>query len=128
MEYIESSESADVRSAMQYEHLIKEIDIVRPEGLELTLKDSSVPIAAPREIRQNASTTYNGAKNKTSQHVRQPKAAAASLAKSKVVTKPAPVDGNKEVAAADFDAKNMKVSKEIWKNKQDPTVIWVFFY
>ena len=129
MEYIESSESADVRSAMQYEHLIKEIDIVRPEGLELTLKDSSVPIAAaPREIRQNASTTYNGAKNKTSQHVRQPKAAAASLAKSKVVTKLAPVDGNKEVAAADVDAKNMKVSKEIWKNKQDPTVIWFFCY
>ena len=127
MDYIESSESADVRSAMQYEHLIKEIDIVRPEGLELTLKDSSVPIAAPREIRQNASTTYNGAKNKTSQHVRQPKAAAAaSLAKSKVVTKPAPVDGNKEVVVADVDAKNMKVSKEIRKNIRNLRLFGVF--
>ena len=41
MEYFESSEASDVRSAMQYEHLIKEIDIARPEGLELTLKDSA---------------------------------------------------------------------------------------
>jgi hypothetical protein len=41
MEYFENSEASDVRSAMQYEHLIKEIDIARPEGLELTLKDSA---------------------------------------------------------------------------------------
>ena len=121
MDYIESSESADVRSAMQYEHLIKEIDIVRPEGLELTLKDSSVPLAAPREIRRSASTTYNGAKNKTSQHVR-PRAAAAAAK---------PADGNKE-AAADVDAndaKTMKASKGIWKNNQElaaPTVICFF--
>ena len=41
MDYFEKSEAAEIRSAMQYEHLIKEIDIARPEGLELTLKDSS---------------------------------------------------------------------------------------
>jgi len=71
MEYFESSEASDVRSAMQYEHLIKEIDIARPEGLELTLKDSAKQpglsaSTAQREIsKRNASTSFNGAKNKT---------------------------------------------------------------
>ena len=51
----------EMRSAMQYEHLVKEINIQRPDGLELTLKDAVVP----REISRSASSSINGAKKKT---------------------------------------------------------------
>lgn len=39
MEYLEAN--GDVRSAMQYEHLVRDLDVKRPEGLEFTLKDES---------------------------------------------------------------------------------------
>ena len=38
MEYCEAS--GQVRSAMQYQHLVEAVDMLRPEGLELTLKVS----------------------------------------------------------------------------------------
>ena len=59
----------EMRSAMQYEHLVKEINILRPDGLELTLKDS-----VEWEISKSASSSIsNGAKTKASNKV-QPKA------------------------------------------------------
>ena len=59
----------EMRSAMQYEHLVKEINILRPDGLELTLKD-----AVEWEISKSASSSIsNGAKTKASNKV-QPKA------------------------------------------------------
>lgn len=39
MEYLEAN--GDVRSAMQYEHLVRELDVKRPDGLEFTLKDDT---------------------------------------------------------------------------------------
>lgn len=57
LNYLENE--GEIRSAMQYEHLVQKIDIARPEGLELTLKDS-----VPREISRTASSSCNGAKTK----------------------------------------------------------------
>ena len=66
MEYLEKH--GDMRSAMQYEHLVREIDIRRPDGLELTLKDALVPREISKSAQATASTAStaacNGAKKK----------------------------------------------------------------
>ena len=52
MDYLEAV--GQVRSAMQYQHLLEAVDISRPEGLELTLKDSEISRNASKRIEKSA--------------------------------------------------------------------------
>jgi ATP-dependent RNA/DNA helicase IGHMBP2 len=68
----------EVRSAMQYEHLVQKVDISRPEGLQLTLKDtievpSKTKKAKAAAARKKASTkkVVESAKIKKGGHVHQ---------------------------------------------------------
>ena len=79
---------------MQYEHLVKKIDITRPEGLELTLKDS-----VPREISGSSGTASShskGARNKTKKPKDEKSAKVSTAGKNKDKSIPASSEGSRK--------------------------------
>ncbi len=98
MEYMEKH--GEVRSAMQYEHLVKKIDITRPEGLELTLKDS-----VPREISGSSGTASShskGARNKTKKPKDEKSAKVSAAGKNKDKSIPASSEGSSRKEQSTF--------------------------
>lgn len=104
----------EMRSAMQYEHLVKEINILRPDGLELTLKDAVVP--SPREISRSASSSScNGAKKKKTTTKVKPEAKSIKEEKEKSSIKEIPSS-----AATTQNSRKKKIqSKNHVDNEED---------
>ncbi len=62
-------EKGDVRTAMQYQDLLDRLDVVRPDGMELTLRDE---VRSEKKARKASSATEK--KNKTGASPKKPKA------------------------------------------------------
>ena len=102
----------EMRSAMQYEHLVKEINIQRPDGLELTLKDAVVP----REISRSASSSINGAKKKTKV---KPEAKSIKEEKSSIKEIPSVATTQNSTRTKKIQSKNDNVDNEEEKEIAD---------
>ena len=70
MEYLE--QNGEVRSAMQYEHIVRDIGLVRPENLELTLQDTDSSVKKKQETTKPVNEKKNNKKTKKSNKVAKP--------------------------------------------------------